>query len=620
MGYIDLEKKLFSYKTTAGNILRSYKLIFHEQKTVFILKILSLTVAPILSYIILLLSKNAINRIEQSNSSFLYVVLCVSVIIVLEIVSVVYDRILFFFSDLTSSAFSERLRSDLLRKIADEVPVSKLETPEFFNKIGTINAGGIESVVGSITTPLTLLTSIVYLAIAVYTSLQYNFYLYYLYIIILPFVFILETISKRHFTLNYDKKDNLQRKAGVLNSLLQNKSTIFDIKTSDSEEWLINETEKRKKAAFHFSQKESIISSVLLLTRDVLNYAFKYSILIYLVVKLYEGSKQVTYYSLYIIYAFMVFSKSILFGDFIFLTSNISKVMNSVHSIIGAISGFVTNQEYFNEHELFFSLPERANGTKKFDEKDPKNILTDKLSYGYSAERKVLNSLCMEIKEGEKVCVFGDNGAGKTTLIKLICGLYEDYRGKILLQNNERHSYEKDEIRNLYSYAMQDGPHYPFTVKENICMGNTADADNQNLYDKVCSVSGINQIVSQLRYGENTYLNKEYDTNGVDLSIGQWQKLLIAKIMFRNKEILIFDEPTSALDPLAEQEFINTLLSWYKNKTVVIISHRMTFASIADRVFVIKDGAVAEQGTPKQLLNAKGLFYEYFNTQRSLYF
>lgn len=288
--------------------------------------------------------------------------------------------------------------------------------------------------------------------------------------------------------------------------------------------------------------------------------------------------------------------------------------------VFGAISGFVTNQEYFNEHELFFSLPERANGTKKFDEKDPKNILTDKLSYGYSAERKVLNSLCMEIKEGEKVCVFGDNGAGKTTLIKLICGLYEDYRGKILLQNNERHSYEKDEIRNLYSYAMQEGPHYPFTVKENICMGNTADADNQNLYDKVCSVSGINQIVSQLRYGENTYLNKEYDTNGVDLSIGQWQKLLIAKIMFRNKEILIFDEPTSALDPLAEQEFINTLLSWYKNKTVVIISHRMTFASIADRVFVIKDGAVAEQGTPKQLLNAKGLFYEYFNTQRSLYF
>lgn len=131
---------------------------------------------------------------------------------------------------------------------------------------------------------------------------------------------------------------------------------------------------------------------------------------------MFEIVKQVTYYSLYIIYAFMVFSKSILFGDFIFLTSNISKVMNSVHSIIGAISGFVTNQEYFNEHELFFSLPERANGTKKFDEKDPKNILTDKLSYGYSAERKVLNSLCMEIKEGEKVCVFGDNGAGKPHL------------------------------------------------------------------------------------------------------------------------------------------------------------------------------------------------------------
>lgn len=104
-------------------------------------------------------------------------------------------------------------------------------------------------------------------------------------------------------------------------------------------------------------------------------------------------------------------------------------------------------------------------------------------------------------------------------------------------------------------------------------------------------------------------MNKEYDTNLVWIyPLVNGKKLLIAKIMFRNKEILIFDEPTSALDPLAEQEFINTLLSWYKNKTVVIISHRMTFASIADRVFVIKDGAVAEQWTPKQLHNAKGLF------------
>ena len=102
--------------------------------------------------------------------------------------------------------------------------------------------------------------------------------------------------------------------------------------------------------------------------------------------------------------------------------------------------------------------------------------------------------------------------------------------------------------------------------------------------------------------------------------VQEQQRVAIARALALEPEILFFDEPTSALDPLAEQEFINTLLSWYKNKTVVIISHRMTFASIADRVFVIKDGAVAEQGTPKQLLNAKGLFYEYFNTQRSLYF
>ena len=494
-----------------------------------------------------------------------------------------------------SLRYSEHVYRKVIAIKADLLENS--DTYELYRRVSNRGLSSFEICPSSI---IGLLINIISIATIITMASRYNLWIA---LILVPMCvcqyFLNRKINKKKIW--YDKvQEILYTKMQAINNLFIDRNALCEIKVFGTFSFLDS-----KRIHFFNAEKHEYIKQATISTKSDL---------------MFEIVKQVTYYSLYIIYAFMVFSKSILFGDFIFLTSNISKVMNSVHSIIGAISGFVTNQEYFNEHELFFSLPERANGTKKFDEKDPKNILTDKLSYGYSAERKVLNSLCMEIKEGEKVCVFGDNGAGKTTLIKLICGLYEDYRGKILLQNNERHSYEKDEIRNLYSYAMQDGPHYPFTVKENICMGNTADADNQNLYDKVCSVSGINQIVSQLRYGENTYLNKEYDTNGVDLSIGQWQKLLIAKIMFRNKEILIFDEPTSALDPLAEQEFINTLLSWYKNKTVVIISHRMTFASIADRVFVIKDGAVAEQGTPKQLLNAKGLFYEYFNTQRSLYF
>lgn len=582
-------------------ITKSFRLTWKYEKSYFLFALLSAVLNSSLATLPpLIFLQNVLNGIAQRNITARQIIFSLVAALIYEALALptVIMLVQYLHKYMTYKAslrYSEHVYRKVIAIKADLLENS--DTYELYRRVSNRGLSSFEICPSSI---IGLLINIISIATIITMASRYNLWIA---LILVPMCvcqyFLNRKINKKKIW--YDKvQEILYTKMQAINNLFIDRNALCEIKVFGTFSFLDS-----KRIHFFNAEKHEYIKQATISTKSDL---------------MFEIVKQVTYYSLYIIYAFMVFSKSILFGDFIFLTSNISKVMNSVHSIIGAISGFVTNQEYFNEHELFFSLPERANGTKKFDEKDPKNILTDKLSYGYSAERKVLNSLCMEIKEGEKVCVFGDNGAGKTTLIKLICGLYEDYRGKILLQNNERHSYEKDEIRNLYSYAMQDGPHYPFTVKENICMGNTADADNQNLYDKVCSVSGINQIVSQLRYGENTYLNKEYDTNGVDLSIGQWQKLLIAKIMFRNKEILIFDEPTSALDPLAEQEFINTLLSWYKNKTVVIISHRMTFASIADRVFVIKDGAVAEQGTPKQLLNAKGLFYEYFNTQRSLYF
>ena len=582
-------------------ITKSFRLTWKYEKSYFLFALLSAVLNSSLATLPpLIFLQNVLNGIAQRNITARQIIFSLVAALIYEALALptVIMLVQYLHKYMTYKAslrYSEHIYRKVIAIKADLLENS--DTYELYRRVSNRGLSSFEIYPSSI---IGLLINIISIATIITMASRYNLWIA---LILVPMCvcqyFLNRKINKKKIW--YDKvQEILYTKMQSINNLFIDRNALCEIKVFGTFSFLDS-----KRIHFFNAEKHEYIKQATISTKSDL---------------MFEIVKQVTYYSLYIIYAFMVFSKSILFGDFIFLTSNISKVMNSVHSIIGAISGFVTNQEYFNEHELFFSLPERANGTKKFDEKDPKNILTDKLSYGYSAERKVLNSLCMEIKEGEKVCVFGDNGAGKTTLIKLICGLYEDYRGKILLQNNERHSYEKDEIRNLYSYAMQEGPHYPFTVKENICMGNTADADNQNLYDKVCSVSGINQIVSQLRYGENTYLNKEYDTNGVDLSIGQWQKLLIAKIMFRNKEILIFDEPTSALDPLAEQEFINTLLSWYKNKTVVIISHRMTFASIADRVFVIKDGAVAEQGTPKQLLNAKGLFYEYFNTQRSLYF
>ena len=519
-------------------ITKSFQLTWKYEKSYFLFTLLltvlnsSLATLPPLIFL-----QNVLNGITQRNITARQIIFSLVVALIYEALALPLAAMLVqclrqYMTDKASLRYSEHVYRKVVAIKADLLENS--DTYELYRRVSNRGLSSFELYPSSI---IGVLINIISIATIITMVSKYNLWIA---LILVPVCvcqyFLNKRINKKKIW--YDKvQEILYTKMQSINNLFIDRNALCEIKVFGTFSFLDS-----KRIHFFNDQKREYIKQATISTKSDL---------------IFEIVKQVTYYSLYIIYAFMVFNKSILFGDFIFVTSNISKLMNSVHSIICTISGFVTNQEYFNEYEMFFSLPERANGTKKFDEKIPKNILTDKLSYGYSTERKVLNSICMEIKEGEKVCVFGDNGAGKTTLIKLICGLYEDYGGKIFLQNNEMHSYKREEIRNLYSYAMQDGPRYPFTVKENICMGSTADANNQNLYDKVCSISGVNQIVSQLRYGENTYLNKEYDTNGVDLSIGQWQKLLIAKIMFRNKEILIFDEPTSALDPLAEQELIN---------------------------------------------------------------
>lgn len=511
--------------------------------------------------------------------------------IALEIFSVVYDRILFFFSDLTSSAFSERLRSHLFKKIADEIPMSKLETPEFFNKIGTINASGIGSVAGSINTPLTLLTSIVYLAIAVYTSFQYDFYLYYLYIIILPLVFILETISKRHFTLNYDKKDNLQRKAGVLSSLLQNKSTIFDIKTSDGEKWLIDETKKRTKAAFRFSQKESIISSAVLLIRDILNYVFRYLILIYLILKLYEGSITLGDYTL-------------LFG----LTTNFMVCSRNAAVEFGWI------RESFFFMNLFYDFMDEKESKQQELPKDSKNALIHikNLSFSYPGTgSNQLSDINCTIKKGEKIAILGYNGAGKTTLIKVLLGLYKPQSGDLYYDGVHYNNIEPYALYSHFTIAFQNHIKYPLTLKDNITFGQPED----NIYDEAISRSNLLDVIDRLPQKEYTYLNKELYPDGSDLSGGEWNKLILARSLYHNRDVLVFDEPLAAVDVNTEKHFIQTMMDKYAEKTVLIVSHRLSCIKMVDRIIVMSEGRIVEDGTHEELLHLRKHYFHFYKAQ-----
>lgn len=241
------------------------------------------------------------------------------------------------------------------------------------------------------------------------------------------------------------------------------------------------------------------------------------------------------------------------------------------------------------------------------------------VSYTYfGAENPTIKNISFKLHKGEKLAVVGLNGAGKTTLIKLMCGLYRPTEGEVLLNGVSVNDYNRDEYFRLFSTVFQDIDMLPVTVAENIS-GRTADeTDFPKLYDCM-KKSGIYDKVMSLPQKENTHLVKTVYDDATDFSGGQMQKLALAKALYKNAPVLLLDEPTAALDPIAEQEMYLNYADFSKGKSSVFISHRLASTRFCDRIILIADGRIAEEGTHDSLMKAGGTYAELFAMQSSYY-
>ncbi|MDE6745496.1 MAG: ABC transporter ATP-binding protein/permease, partial [Oscillospiraceae bacterium] len=241
------------------------------------------------------------------------------------------------------------------------------------------------------------------------------------------------------------------------------------------------------------------------------------------------------------------------------------------------------------------------------------------VSYTYfGAEEPTIKNISFKLNKGEKLAVVGLNGAGKTTLIKLMCGLYRPTEGDVLLNGVSVNDYNRDEYFRLFSTVFQDIDVLPVTIAENISGRTTEETDFPKLYDCM-KKSGIYGKVMSLPQKENTRLVKTVYDDATDFSGGQMQKLALAKALYKNAPVLLLDEPTAALDPIAEQEMYLSYADFSKGKSSVFISHRLASTRFCDRIILIADGKIAEEGTHSELMKAGGTYAELFAMQSSYY-
>jgi ATP-binding cassette subfamily B protein len=246
-------------------------------------------------------------------------------------------------------------------------------------------------------------------------------------------------------------------------------------------------------------------------------------------------------------------------------------------------------------------------------------IATDRISFTYpSSDRPALVDVSLHIDAGEVVAVVGENGSGKSTLAKVLAGLYRPSAGKVTWDGVDLAAIDQAGLSERVAVIFQDFLHYHLSAADNIGLGNHHQVGNRNALEEAAHQAGADGFIERLPVGYDTLLGPEF-VGGVDLSIGQWQRIALARAFFRNAEFVILDEPTASLDARAEHELFERIRSLLRGRTVLLISHRFSSVRTADRIYVLHEGQVTEDGTHDELARAGGRYAEMFNLQAAAY-
>lgn len=263
----------------------------------------------------------------------------------------------------------------------------------------------------------------------------------------------------------------------------------------------------------------------------------------------------------------------------------------------------------------FMGLPERQ-AAKEIPE--GKRVSFHKISFAYPGkEEPVLRDIDLEIREGETVAIVGENGAGKSTFAKLLLGLYCPTGGRVEIDGVDTRQINPGCSAGKLSAVFQNFQKYKMTLGENVLISESRGPVDENRILHTLHRAGIDENSGEFGQGLDTMLSREF--GGTDLSGGQWQRLAIARGLYRRHNLIVLDEPTAAIDPLKETEIYQKFAESAKNKTAVIITHRLGSARIADRIVVLDKGRIAEQGTHEELMGRQGIYSRMYHEQAKWY-
>jgi ATP-binding cassette, subfamily B, bacterial len=328
------------------------------------------------------------------------------------------------------------------------------------------------------------------------------------------------------------------------------------------------------------------------------------------------------YYSAYVFVIWRTASGALSIGSMTFLTLAIQQASSNIEQIFSTIAGIGDQALFLTDLLAFFEMKPTIQ-SKPNALSAPRPIRHGfefrNVSFSYPGNsRRVLDSINFELHTGERLALIGENGQGKTTIVKLITRLYDPTEGQILLDGIDLREYDLEDLHREIGVIFQDFMRYEMTALENIAVGRVEEMGNLELLKSAAQKSMADQTIGRLPLGYDQMLGRRFD-QGVDLSGGEWQKVALARAYLRDAQLLILDEPTAALDARSEFEVFHRFAELTAGKMALFISHRFSTVRSADRILVLANGKIAEEGTHDQLASLGGRYAEMFEMQASSY-
>ncbi len=521
-------------------------------------------------------------------------------LVINSIVSNAYNA----FLNISGEKVANHIKIKIITK-AKSVDISQFDLPEFYEKFENATREASFRPIQILSSTFSMISSLISMISFIIVLITLNPFAPLLIILIsLPAAIIKFVYGRKNF-LYMRRRSKDRRQMEYYSQLMTNKDLVKEVRIFNLSDTFIGKFKGVFKKYFKGLKaliiRENVWHIIIAIVTAVVNAGLF----------LYVGIKGIN-------------DPSFKIGDYSYYAGALNSIIASVGSIVAASATvyqgtlFINNVIDFNKLEP--KIVPIINPPLNVERHTAHKIEFKDVSFSYpGTDKLVLKNISFTLEKGSTTVLVGLNGAGKTTIIKLLTRLYDPTSGVILLDGEDIRKYDLTQLYQMYGTIFQDFGKYAASVEENIYYGDIEKGLVEEDVVIAARKSGADEYISKLPNNYKSTLIRFFDEDATDLSIGQWQKLSVARAFYSDSDILILDEPTASLDALAEQQIFKQFEELTDNKTSVFVSHRLSSATTADKIIVLEYGQIIEEGSHKELMHAKGKYYELFTTQAKRY-